>query len=119
MVYYSKPIVTQTQRIENKPVITRKIISQPVVTKTIVSQPIIRQRIVQTPVKRRKVVKRPVYTQRITKKPIVDNQTETKNVDVKVPGQVTIRERTVQPIRETIQQVVNVNRGEAKTINHK
>ena len=40
--YYSKPVITQTQRIESKPVVTRKIISQPVVTKTIVQQPIIR-----------------------------------------------------------------------------
>jgi len=56
-------------------------------------------------------VKRPVYTQRITRDPIVDNQTETKSVNVNVPGQVTIRERYIQPTTHTITENVNVNRG--------
>ncbi len=118
MTFYSKPIITQTQQVVSKPVITRRVISQPVVTRQIVSQPIIRQRIVQTPVVRRRVVKRPVYTQNINNEPIVDNQTSVRNVNVNVPGQVTYNQKIYQPSVKTIRENVNVQRGETKVVNH-
>lgn len=115
---YSKPIITQTQQIISKPMVTRKIISQPIITQRVVQQPIIKQRIVQTPIIRKKVVSRPVYTERENKDPIVDEKVVNKTVKVNVPGQVTIREQFVQPTVHTKVERLNVIRGDPQVINY-
>ena len=113
-VMYSKPVITQTQELYTKPVVTKKIVSQPVITQKIVQQPIIKQRIVQTPIVRKRVVKRPVYTEQEQLSPIVDTQTTTRTVPVNVPGKTTIREKYYQPTVLTRDVQVQLNKGQTQ-----
>lgn len=68
----------------------------------------IKQRVVQTPIIRKKEVTRPVQTERIQNEAIIDNEEIVNKVPVEIPGQVTYREKYLQPVKNVQQQIINV-----------
>lgn len=74
----------------------------------------IKQRVLQTPVIRKKEVTRPVTTERIQNEPIIDNEEIVNKIPVEIPGQVTYREKYIQPVQYVTQQQINVQQGQTQ-----
>lgn len=68
----------------------------------------------QTPVIRKKEVTRPVFTETIQNQAIVDNEEIVNKVPVEIPGQVTYREKYIQPVKNVQQQLINVQQQETQ-----
>lgn len=61
---------------------------------------------------------RPVYTERIQNEPIVDNEEIVNKVPVEIPGQITERQKYIQPVKNVLQQQINVQQGAAQQFNY-
>ncbi len=116
-VVYSQPIIQNKVEQNVSRSVTRRNVVQPVITTIKRQQPYILQRVVKHPIKYKTEYVKDIKEKNINEEPIVKNNVQTKTVNVNVPGNTHYNQKEIHQHVKTINNTVNVNRGERRVIN--
>jgi hypothetical protein len=113
-------VVSQSQQVyQSQPVITQQLISKPIITQQLISQPIVKRTVVQQPIITKRIIQRKLIQQNQDLPATEENRNINENVTINVPANKVVNNLNVQPMLQTVQQNINLQRQPSQTVTHR